>query len=151
MGGAQIELDGATYSIGTLSAMHQFHVARRIAPVQMALGISFSELAKAVSPTTAEAGGDSVSEEQFASAMKPVFDIVAKMPDEEVNYVIRHCLAVVRRKDGERWAQVQNGEQLMYQDIKMPTMMRLVMEVIKANMGDFFGPLLGALPSGQGS
>ncbi len=41
----------------------------------------------------------------------------------------------------DKWVRVINGGRLQFDDIKMPTMMRLAFEVIKENLGDFFGAL----------
>lgn len=143
----EIEVAGHTYAVGRLDSFKQFHVARRIAPVQIAAGISFSELAKAMMVPGEEE--KDVSEEAMAKAFLPVIELVSKLPDADVDYVLKVCLGVVKRKEGERYAPLYAGDTLMYQDLSMPSMIRLVMEVIKVNVGDFFGPLLGAKPSGE--
>lgn len=146
-----VDVNGNTYRIGNMDPRSQFHVTRRLGPVMSALGAALTTLLpKLAMPTPDVVVGDAkkgatLSDEQMLFVMGPLMDVVAKMPEDDVNYVIDRCLAVVQRRDGEKWASVmhQSG-QLMYQDIQMPTMMRLVVEVVMGNMGDFFFQPLGA-------
>ena len=133
-----IELAGSVYSIGRMDALTQFHVARRLAPVVATLGKSIAEL------TTAE--GQQSQEAWITEVFGPVMDIVAKMGDDESNYIIHTCLNVVSRKqEGGKFAPVQRNKQMMFNDIEMPVMFRLVVEVIKENLGGFFVEAVGGL------
>lgn len=131
----EIEFAGNRYSIGRLDAMRQFHVARRVAPVltRLASAGGLSALMGAV-------GGD---DEALAAKLIPIMEeastVVSEMKDSEVEYVIFTCLSVVTRFSGTGWAPVSRGNQLMFADIDMSAMMRLTVETIKENMGDFFG------------
>jgi hypothetical protein len=128
---AQFELNGAAYTSGRLDAMKQFHVTRRLLPILAEMGMSASMLAQL---REEEATGGIVG------VMGPVMDIISKMPDEDVEYIVRTCLAVVKRQQGEAWAPVQaaNGH-LMFADIDMTVMIRLTIEVLKGNLEGFFG------------
>jgi hypothetical protein len=130
----EIEIGGQQYRIGKMDAMRQFHVARRLAPVLASLGISATEL-------------DGID---LFSVLGPVSEVLAKMPNEDVEYVIGSCLSVVHRREGEKWAQVQSPlpqARLMYADIDMPVMVRLAVEVVKDNLGGFFADLPAAGPA----
>ena len=124
------------YRVGRLSALTQLHVTRRLAPVIAALGVSVSELAQ---------HGKSMSQDDALFGMLgPVAEVAAKMADDDVNYIINNCLAVVTRAQADgRYAPVMRGTQLMFQDIEMPTMMRLAVEVLKENLLPFFQGLPG--------
>ena len=133
-----IDLAASNYSIGRMDALTQFHVARRLAPVIAVLGESVAKLAD--SPETKS------QEAWVASVFGPVMDIVAKMGDEESNYIIHACLAVVgRQQEGGKYAPIQRNKLLMFNDIEMPVMFRLVVEVIKENLGGFFVEAAGGL------
>lgn len=148
------EFAGHRYRFGRLSAMDQFHVSRRLAPIiTEASGIDFTALARllpAPAPTMPE--GDVPVERPAAPGggilgnlhlVQPLTDALSKLTDEQCEYVIGKCLAVVTRLDGTVWAQVwsRSAGRLQYVDITMPTMMSLVVRVIIENLTGFFtGP-----------
>lgn len=133
----EIEVGGQRYRIGRLDAIAQFHIARRLTPVQLALGISSSELA---------AKGQEADEmAMLAAIMGPIADVVSKMPEDDVNYILRTCLSVtLRDQGGDKWAKVMVSGNMMFSDIEMPHMLRLVIASIQENLGSFFGGLPGA-------
>ena len=117
-----VEINGQSYRIGRLDAKKQFHVARRLAPLLAGLGGALKGEAKG-----------------FAEMVSPIAEALAKMSDEDSDYVIDTCLAVVARQQGSDWAGVmaRNGG-LMFQDIDLPAMLRLAVAVIQHNLGSFF-------------
>ncbi|MGH3056399.1 MAG: phage tail assembly chaperone [Gaiellaceae bacterium] len=119
-----------TFEIGDLDVIKAFHVARRVAPIQVAIGMSVAELVR----STQDVSDDMVGEKMMASGM----EVVSKMSDEDVDYVIHTCLTVVKKKVGDRWAMMQVGGKLMFKDTSMQTMVRLVIETIRGNVQDFF-------------
>lgn len=128
-----LPLDGHVYRIGRMDALTQFHVARRLGPVIASL---------------AEGGADFSILDVMAGATQ----VIAKMSDEDVNYIINRCLLVVARVvEGSRPAPVMRGNQFMFNDITMPQMVRLAVEVIKENLGPFFPGLLAAIATQSGS
>lgn len=152
MNAPHIDINGHKYSIGVLDAFKQFHVARRIAPILSSMTASFQAILEAdtkltTAPAAPEAGETPepppADLSGLASVMQAVAEVVARMPEEDVDYVLRACLAVAKRQDGERWARVMNGTTLMYQDIDMAVMMRITVATVKENLGSFFPMLLG--------
>ena len=132
-----IEINSVKYRIGRLDAFTQFHIARRLAPIQLAMGISAAEL-------TQHASAD---ESAIAAAiMGPIADIIAKMPQDDVDYILKASLGVVSRQQGESWARIFVSGGLMFDDIRMKEMLRLTIAVIKENMDGFFGELPGVTP-----
>lgn len=124
-----IELHDKQYEIGTMSALDQFHTLRRLMPAIAAVGL----------------GATQSKQINWAEMLVPISEALSKMPDAEANYLIFKCLAVVRRREGDAWARVSTPDgQLMYQDIDMVAMVRLVVETIKFNHQGFFA-LLGAV------
>ena len=135
MNKTEIEINGQTYRIGKLNALAQFHVSRRLAPVLAAVGVSLSSLKE----------GMKADQQDFVTMLEPISQVMAKMTDEETNDVIFTCLAVVSRKQDDRFAPVQNGTQLMFQDIDMPIMLRLVVATLRENLGNFLQELSGVI------
>lgn len=131
---SRLEVNGHTYSVGRLNPMTQFHITRRLAPILAQMGISLQALGQ----------GSKSDLTDFLPLLGPVSDIMAKMTDEDADYIVYTCLAVVSRLSGEKWSRVTTGNNMMYDDIDMPTMLRLVVEVVKENLGSFMRGLLDA-------
>ena len=130
----QLEVNGQTYNIGRLSPMTQFYVTRRLAPLLAQMGISLQALQKGITADLTD----------FLPALGPITDALARISDDDANYVIFTCLDAVSRRTGEKWGRVNTGTNLMFTDIDMPTMLRLVVEVVKENLGSF----MRGLPDG---
>lgn len=124
---SEITIASNKYRIGKINALQQFHVARRLAPVLAAMGVSLHQLSS----------GAKVSMDDFMPILGPVTEILSRMSDEDSNYIIFSALAVTERQQGDKWAPVVNGVSLMFQDLDLPAMMRLVVEVLKENLGGF--------------
>jgi hypothetical protein len=143
----EVQLSNNVYRVGRADAMTQFHVARRLAPVLAALGVSLMDLLKQAPPAPADGdGAPSLADVDMLAVMRPVMDIVSKMTDEDVEYVIKAALSVVQRQQGDRWAAVQHKGQLVFADIPMTDMIRLAVEFVRENLGGFFSRPPGALP-----
>ena len=126
----EFDFAGATYRIGDLTPMQEFHCVRRVAPILAAMGIGIADLKSAAS-----------SVDMLALVGKPVLDVVARMSNEDVEYVVDTCMSVVSRKIAEgKFGPIQVGGRMQYQDINMPAMIRLSIEVLKGRVGDFFAP-----------
>jgi hypothetical protein len=124
----QIEIGDKTFEIGKLDAYNQFHVLRRALPV-----------VKPVLLVLRNPGGASKLD-MFMAVAEPL----ATLPDEQLDYIRDRCMAVVRRRDGERsFPMVTNGV-LMYRDLDMMTMLRLIWAVLEENFEPFSKGLLGA-------
>jgi maleate cis-trans isomerase len=125
----ELPLGEDSYQIGRLAAMSQFHVTRKIAPVLASMGVSV---------VSALRSGSELGEENLSSIMGTASELVARMSNEDVEYVIFTCLSVVRKRQGDRWAAVVNGKNFQFQDMDMQLMLRLTIAVLKENMGSFF-------------
>ena len=114
-----------TYHCRRMDAKQQFHVMRRILPILTGVANS----------------GEEGAEKVRGAAMA-----LSEISDEDADYIIDHCLAVVKRRQGEAgfhpiWAQ---GAGLMFKDIDFVSMLMIVGEVLAYNLGNFSD----GLPSG---
>lgn len=147
----ELELAGQTYNIGTLDTMKQFHVARRLGPAIWALLISALGSVRQVAPeggdTTIKDVFNKLNDAQFknvfAGAIGPLVGILSSMDDETSEFVIKTCLGVVTRQQGQGWAPVQSKEgHFMFSDIDMTVMMQLVFATIRENLQNFTSALV---------
>lgn len=123
----EFEAEGRTYKVNKIDARSQFHIVRRLAPV-------LGQVAPAVQ--SGKGGMD---------VLPALADAIAKLSDDDADYVLFGLLKVVSRKQdqGLGWGPVATGTSIMYDDITMPIMLKLAWEAMSFNMSGFFA----ALPS----
>lgn len=120
-----ITINDKNYRIGRLDARRQFHVVRRLAPIIG--GLTDLERCK----------------DDPLAALEPLADAIASMRDQDADYVLNTCLAAVeRRQPTGGWAKLMTtGGDLMFQDLDMAAMLRLVWAVLQENLQGFFDAL----------
>lgn len=127
-----LEINEKTYRVGKLSALKQFHVSRKIAPLLPPLVSLWVDALKAEKPLQ-----DSLAE--VAALATPVLEILSTLPDEQLEYVIGECMAVVTRRDANAafpvWSAAVRAP--MYEDIDMAVMLQLTARVIADSLGPF--------------
>ncbi|MBU9534717.1 hypothetical protein KTE49_30240 [Burkholderia multivorans] len=144
----EIELNGTRYAIGKLSAMQQFHVSRRIAPIippMIPVLLQFyEEMDKTEKVSADEKQGVLALVTSVAPVLQPFADALAGLKDEDAEYVFGTCLSVVERWQGAGWAKVWSvaHKTSMFDDIGIDVMLPLVVRVVVANLGPFISGLL---------
>ncbi len=136
-----IVVNGISYRIGRLSALKQFHVVRRLAPLLS----GFRE----VSGDPIDLADLSVPE--AVTMLGPLTEAVAGMSDADAEYIITTCLGVVERKQtGGGYAQVVTTDhQILFDDIDMTAMLALTAHTIGGNLQGFFDSLSSVSPGGK--
>ena len=132
-------INGIEYQIGKLPVIEQLHVGRRLAPL----------LAHAI-PALLALRTDEASDESksdlgmliLSAAAVPMADVLARMSNEDVEYVVKQCLDVCQRKQPKGWAKVAASGAIMFADIEADTVIALVKSVVEVSLGRFF-------PTGQ--
>lgn len=125
----EIEIEGHRYRVEKMNALTQLHVARRLGPALLVVGISLETLR----------AGMRIHIGDLIASAGPVMEVVSKMPEEDFNYVLFSCLRVVRRQQGEAWAPLVDaqGQRLMFADLDFVALLGLAIEVLKENLGNF--------------
>lgn len=132
----EVEVCGNRYRIGRLGTIQQWHVARRILPIAMAMAAA------------ATAEGDR-EKDDVVGVFLPVAEAFSKMSDADTEYVLNTCLAVCHREHGEgAWQKVMPVPgRFQYEDIDMKAMVQLTAAVIKEHrLADFMYGLQDAPP-----
>jgi len=133
----ELQINGINYRIGKLDAMRQFHLSRRIAPIIPTLIPIFLTIAKNGS-ITKDLGG-------LSELLVPFTNSLSNLSDESSEYVIATCLSVVQRNTTtNNWANVWSAQAkaCMFDDMGLNDIIKLVVEVIKDNLGSFIPGLL---------
>jgi hypothetical protein len=130
----ETELNGHRYMVSKMNVFDQAHVARKVAPIISGMGRGYAQaLAHLPEASNGDASAATQNEVIF-EALLPITEILAKMSDEDVNYVLKKCLAVCSRHNGEQWVAMMRGGNLMFEDTDLATLVQLVMEVVKDNL-----------------
>jgi hypothetical protein len=121
---ADVELKGVFYHIAKLDVRTQQRVAWKLGGTRAGM---YADM---------RASGNPMAE------FLPLFLVLSALPPQDADFIIDTCLTVVTRKDGQSWARLlaPNGA-LMYDDIDVETIHRLVDQVLEFNLGGFFGTL----------
>ncbi len=161
----EIELNGERYAVGKLSALQQFHVSRRIAPiipslipVLMRFATGYDALVPARGPADAPEAAGAADAAEDAGALRdvlrmvdvvtpvlqPFADALAGLRDEDAEYVFGTCLSVVERRQDHGWSRIWSSAQqtAMFDDLDLGVMLPLVARVVIANLGPFMRGLL---------
>lgn len=136
----EIELNGNTYRVEKLTAMEQFHVSRRIAPIVPTIIPIFAGLAGSPEESFLE------KLPSMSGAIQSFADGIATMPDEASEYVLSTCLSVVRRKVDQGWAPVWSKSHRvpMFDDIDISILLNLAIRVIKDSLNPFIQGLVSS-------
>ncbi|TDI08143.1 hypothetical protein DWA21_28325, partial [Acinetobacter baumannii] len=76
--------------------------------------------------------------ESLGSALQPLMDAFAKMPEDDVDYVIKKCLTVVSRNG----AKVVVRDAIMFDDLGMEHISPITFAVLRTHLGNFIQGLL---------
>lgn len=138
---SELEVAGNIYQIGKMNALVQLHVVRRLGPALIVVGISMEALRQ----------GMKVEMEDLIASAGPVMEMISRMSDEDFNYVLFACLDVVRRKQEDKWAAVvvPGQQKLMFADMDFAALVRLAVEVLRENLGNFLTELSGEVSSSK--
>jgi riboflavin synthase alpha subunit len=133
----EINLNGQRYTLGKLSAMQQFHVSRRIAPILPAIIRAYTQIGASEVPLPENL-------DLIASSIQPLADGLAALKDEDAEYVLGTCLSVVERRQDHGWSHVWSPTQktAMFDDIGLNVMLEVAVRVIIENLGPFIQGLL---------
>ena len=138
-----IPIGGHDYTIGRLNALDQLHVSRKIAPIipnimPILTEVAKGDLEKVIASIETDENAELAGLEPLAKALDPFMEAIAKMPEDDVNYVIHKCLSVVKRNGSV----VCRGESIMFDDLDMNHLLPLTVAVIRTNLGNFIQGLL---------
>lgn len=119
----EIEIEERVYRINSMNVFTQFHVARRLSTLAPAI---LNHLQTPI---------DERNNLVLFYAMTDAFSTIA---EDDANYVLTHCMAVVMRKQETGWAKIQTDGGLMFEDINLPVMLKIVWEVLLKDIASFF-------------
>src|SRR5271170_3844443 len=96
----EFEIEGKQFRFDKLTAMQQFHVSRKIAPLMPVFAQIRKDEEKKVSVV------DDFG--MIGPLLQPFADGLAGMSDEASEYVFSTCLGAIKYRHGENWIQMWN-------------------------------------------
>lgn len=132
-----LEINGQSYRTGKLNAFKQGHIAKRMLPIMAAMGDVAVSLFKG-GGTEAQLE-TALSDKSLASVFEPLSHALARLSDEDQDAIFKLCLAVTARKTAGGFSPVvtPNGD-LLFEDMDLQVVLKLVSIVVKENLSNFF-------------
>lgn len=135
------------YRTCRMSAFQQLHVTRRILPL-------LAKIPDMIGKTLEEIVADPqmvitwVMENLGEIKLDVIAETIAGLNQEDVDYILNTCLDSTQIKDpqGTGWGRIRQNGVVMYNHIVMHEMLGIAANVIKDNLGDFFGGSAPASP-----
>lgn len=129
---AEFTIDGVQYRSGKMAARTQVHVLRR--------------MGKMIDPLFRLMGGGVANEE----ALSAFGEAIGALSDDEVDYVMDHCLGTMQRKQGEVWSKVMtsDGKTCMFQDMDAAVQLQALAHVLRDNYEPLFQKALATWNGG---
>ena len=118
----EININGNAYRLAKLSVFDQLKVSRKLLPL----------LAGMVGELKGLDGSKAIE-----TLLPSIADAVAGLSDDDCNAIIYPCLSVTARHHGKAWMPVFAQGELMFDDIDLPAMLKLVAQVIGDSLGSF--------------
>lgn len=128
--------DGKNFKISKLNAFKQFHIARRVAPLMSRLLPVMAEIAK-----TLKNEKDMSEQERFDQIVKigqPVLQGLSELPEKDADTLLKSLLAAVEmEQDAGNWAYIVVGENLMFQNLELSTLLAVAGRAFIFNLKGF--------------
>ena len=134
----EFDVAGLKIKVSRISAMKQYHIIRRLAPIMadlVPLATKFQNMT------------DSELSKDQSEAIAPILTGIGKMSDADSEYVLYGLLDAceVRQPEVGNWARMIQGGVLMFQDLPITTLFQVAAVAFKVNLQGF----ISALPQGN--
>ncbi|PHM33330.1 phage tail assembly chaperone [Xenorhabdus innexi] len=137
----EFEISGKKYRAGKLNAFQQQDLAVALVPVVPALKGIWENL----KPSSVDSEGKPVfAPDDMIDLISPLVDAVRSLDKTSRHEINEICLSVVSREHGKSWSEVYTGGLLMFDDINGLDLLKIVGQVIKDALGNFFPALSGS-------
>lgn len=140
---SEVVIGTDTYQLGSMNAMRQFHVMRRVLGLAGALSESLQSFSGSKTGFVEMLAKDPAA---AVAVAEPVLRALGKMSDDDAEYVIRSCLGAVRKKVGQSWSPMTAPDgQFMFHDTPLAVVLNLTSSVLSRDLQSFFTELLSGL------
>lgn len=142
MSDRDFEVGGRAYKLSKLDAFKQFHIARRIGPILADLlpALKSANVGKFTDEKQLSSLSENEKMDLIAPFVGPIMTGLSKLSEEDADAVLYGLLAAVeiQQLPAKNWARMVVKEQLMIQDLDLPTMMQIAGRSFMYNLAGFF-------------
>lgn len=136
MSDRDFEIGAMKFKLNKIDTFKQFHIARRVGPI-------LGDMLPIVGPILKTAGNKDLSESQkfdeMAKLAKPLMDGFAKLSEEDSNKILLGLLSAVEIQQATgNWAKVATENQILFQDLELPTLLMIAGRAFAYNLSGFF-------------
>jgi hypothetical protein len=137
------KINDEEFQLTKLSAMKQFHVARKVAPILADLLPAMAGIQKINDKKPESQLTESEKLEEFARVLGPVVEGLSKLSDKDSEYVLNSLLssAEVKQKQFGSWAKVATEHGLQIQNLDLPILLQVAGRAFVFNLAGFFNVL----------
>lgn len=137
MGDKDFEISGKHFKLSKISALKQFQIVRRVAPI---LG-EMVPLMKDVAISKDQSEDQKL--DSVAKMLSPMLMGLGKMKDEDADKLLVLLLQSVEIKQEatNSWARLANDQVIMFEDLGLPILLQCAGRAFVYNLGDFFAIL----------
>jgi hypothetical protein len=137
----EFEIEGKQFRFDKLTAMQQFHVSRKIAPLIPPLMPIFAQIKKDGEKRVSVADDFEV----IGPLLQPFADGLAEMADDSSEYVFGTCLGAVQYRHVNNWVPIWSAtaKTAMFTELNdISLLLRLVVRVIAESLASFLAGFL---------
>jgi hypothetical protein len=147
----EFEIENKSFRFDKLTAMQQFHVSRKIAPLLPPLMPIFVKIAKEkekeekAAASGEDGRGMADALESIGPLLQPFADGLAEMSDDASEYVFGTCLGAVRYRHNDNWIPMWSvtGKVAMVIELNdVSLLLRIVVRVIAESLAPFINGFL---------
>ena len=121
------------FRVAKLDVFQQLKVSRKLLPLLAGM------LSDINTVKSAAAEGDYF--QVLEKALPAIAQSLADMSEEDTNAILHPCLAVVSRQQAKGWVPIFSQGVLMFDDLDLITLLRLVLRVVEDSLGGFLPEL----------
>jgi len=125
----EFDIKDIPYRTARLGVFEQLKVSRKLLPV-------LAGIASDIDGIKSVAARGNLSQ-ALETALPKIANALSDMSDDDVNAILHPCLAVVSRQQGKGWVPVFTQGTLMFDDLDLMTMLKLVARVVEESLGNF--------------
>lgn len=133
----EVTLQDKNFRIGKLNALDQLYVYKRLSPILPAFAIGFEKVGELARAGEATDNDNLISMAQMIGAFSSIIETFSRIPDEDMDFILKKCLAVVQIQDGKEWHPVASNGQIMYDSLDVSDMLNLVFYVVRDELVNF--------------
>ncbi|WP_147199263.1 phage tail assembly chaperone [Pantoea sp. MBD-2R] len=129
----EVDIADVNYRIAKLDVFQQLKVSRKLLPLLAGMLSDVGTL------KAAAAEGDLYK--ALEKTLPTIAQTLADMSEEDTHAILHPCLSVVSRQQAKGWAPIFSQGVLMFDDLDLVTMLKLVMRVVEDSLGSFLPEL----------